>query len=432
MQFIQSLEPRRLFAGVTILTHGNDGSISGWVKTAASDIADRAGDDTSTYVMKVTKASSGKGLVVSSFTLDGGPGLTKSTDGEAVVRLDWTDVDDGGYSTQDVGDVVATYLQSAHGSTPALASLPLHLIGHSRGASVMSDIAQRLGEKGVWVDQVTYLDPHPVDGGIENGFVDDGDPQVRVWDNVTFADNYWRDDGLNANPDGEHITGTHELNLENQVDKSYPGFSHLAVPSYYIGTIKTDSLNGGDLPIIGSWYRNDRIRGEIGFAYSRIGGEARPTDGLRAAFGGTAERRAVTASGAQWANLDAVQVLGSGTVGIGDKIQLRDRQQDTDSSYRVDMWIDNDTNPFNGAGQKLRTLVYGKSSGTITNRINVRTDGLSAGSYYVMTRVTDSSGHARYSYSVKLNLVASSQSAPPPQTQEHKNDTTTVAASLDL
>ena len=43
-----------------------------------------------------------------------------------------------------------------------LAQLPLHLIGHSRGGSVVTEMARLLGAQGVWVDQVTTLDPRPV------------------------------------------------------------------------------------------------------------------------------------------------------------------------------------------------------------------------------------------------------------------------------
>ena len=38
----------------------------------------------------------------------------------------------------------------------------MHFIGHSRGASVVGALAEELGEAGIWVDQVTYLDTHPL------------------------------------------------------------------------------------------------------------------------------------------------------------------------------------------------------------------------------------------------------------------------------
>ena len=65
---------------------------------------------------------------------------------------------------------------------PGLLKVPIHLIGHSRGGSVMSHLSERLGEISVWVDQLTTLDPQPI--------YDDAD--LNVYDNVLFADNYYQ------------------------------------------------------------------------------------------------------------------------------------------------------------------------------------------------------------------------------------------------
>ena len=156
--FLEPLELRRLFAGVTILTHGLNGTVNGWIAAATADIAQRIGaDDTSIYDMVVNKNSKGK-LAVTSFELDHGPGLDKSVNAEAIVRLDWSDVSNGDFSARAVGDVVASYLMTSHGTERPLAGLPIHVVGHSRGASVVSDIAQRLGERGIWVDKSTFID----------------------------------------------------------------------------------------------------------------------------------------------------------------------------------------------------------------------------------------------------------------------------------
>ena len=118
-------------AGVTLLMHGHQGSIDGWVRSAADAIAERIGtSQTSQFIMKVTRASGD--LAVTSFTLARGPAMDKSSTGEAIVKVDWTAVDNGDYSTEEVGKVVADYLMTAHGTSPPLAELPLHLIGHSR------------------------------------------------------------------------------------------------------------------------------------------------------------------------------------------------------------------------------------------------------------------------------------------------------------
>jgi len=62
-----------------------------------------------------------------------------------------------------------------------ISELPVHLIGHSRGGSVVCELARDLGNLGIWVDQVTTLDPRPVGGLV-------GDASATIYENVLFAD----------------------------------------------------------------------------------------------------------------------------------------------------------------------------------------------------------------------------------------------------
>jgi hypothetical protein len=73
--------------------------------------------------------------------------------------------------------------------------LPIHLIGHSRGASLMVGLTKRLGEKGIWVDQLTGLDPHPVDGHNDFLDLDFGDTPMASYVNVVYSESYWRTNG---------------------------------------------------------------------------------------------------------------------------------------------------------------------------------------------------------------------------------------------
>src|SRR2546430_2185758 len=63
--------------------------------------------------------------------------------------------------------------------------------GFSRGGSLVSEIAKGLGQHGVWVDELTYLDPHPVNGGSSNFGFNFGDPAMSAYDNVRFIDDYY-------------------------------------------------------------------------------------------------------------------------------------------------------------------------------------------------------------------------------------------------
>ncbi|MEG3967554.1 DNA/RNA non-specific endonuclease [Microcoleus sp. T2B6] len=88
----------------------------------------------------------------------------------------------------------------------AIFNSPLHFVGFSRGTVVNSEIIQRLGthfpEAGGKENsdirdlQMTTLDPHDFDqpglNVVTDNFGDFREPKVQVWENVTFADNYYQ------------------------------------------------------------------------------------------------------------------------------------------------------------------------------------------------------------------------------------------------
>src|SRR5262245_19827934 len=91
--YFDTLEKRTLLAGVTILTHGLNGNINGWISGAADMIQKRAGGSSaaSQYVMKLDK--SGDDIVVTSFSLvSGNLPLEQTSAGEAIVKLDWSKI----------------------------------------------------------------------------------------------------------------------------------------------------------------------------------------------------------------------------------------------------------------------------------------------------------------------------------------------------
>jgi hypothetical protein len=156
----------------------------------------------------------------------------------------------------------------------------LHFIGHSRGTCVNSEVTERLGVAGIAVDQVTTLDPHPVNGTLDPPLdYDWGDPVPQRWSNVTWADNIWRADGGGFNAfdfDGMPLPATLDVELdEAALECCAYGFSHSDVHLWYHGT--TDLAPN---PCDGSECIDDVMRGlwwpegytERGYYYSALGG----------------------------------------------------------------------------------------------------------------------------------------------------------------
>lgn len=424
----EPLEPRRLLAGVTLFTHGLNGNVAGWVGAAAEATAERVGGARAASIYTMTVGERSGRLAVTSFAPDSGQRALRDTSaGEIVVKLDWGSVSGGRYATQTVARAVADYMLVAHGDTPALAELPLHLAGHSRGASLVSALSEDFGEAGVFVDQVTYLDPVPVDGVGDFLGVSFGDQGMAVYDNTVFADNYWRSDGNpnNNDFDGQAVAGTYNGDLNSTVQRNFFVSAHGAVTAYYVGTIDTDTSNGGDHPVLDSWYPGTAVapgRDETGFANTRIAANSRASSGLSTALGGRARRVGVGESGSQWANVVNFTTGGERRVTAGQTLDARVQYADRDSRLRVDVFADNDTNPYNDG---LTLLTRKKLSGTTLagGRISVGTGPLEAGTYRLAARATDDSGHTRWVYSPRSIGVTA---APPPDFVTFQNRVMTV------
>jgi hypothetical protein len=430
------LESRRMLASITVLIHGHQGTTGGWVSAAADAIAQRVGErQTSQYILKITNNSGD--LAVESFTLDEGPGLRNSTTGEAIVKLDWTDVDNGDYSTTDVGEVVGEYLLKSHGDLPALAGLPLHLVGHSRGGSMVSAISRYLGAAGVWVEQNTFLDPVAVEELFGFGY---DDLPLRVYSNVIFADNYWRDDGnrFDADPDGQDVDGAHNVDLDDTVQEDHVVSAHMGVTAYYHGTIDTDAVFNRDHPVLSDWYGDgEPERDETGFYFSRLVGGARPKEGLSPDFSGSADRRDAGDDFKQWSNIGDVRVVGGRTFAVGERIKTRLKLQDGDSNTRLTIYLDRDRNPLNNNHVRtMRRATVAQRDEVTSVSYSGSSGGIEPGSYYVFAKVTDSSGGMRFAYSRRITLTApatASAVVPPSreiQGQVEATRITTIAMDL--
>ncbi len=167
-------------AGVTVITHGLDGDVDGWIIPMAQRIL---GADAVCYQITVTQDS--QGFYVSQTRL-GGVNLTNSISGEIIIKLDWSQPANSFFgptttpiANADVYALLKTNFIPGLGGK-SLAEFPVHLVRHSRGGSVISEMTRMLGAQGVWVDHMTTLDPHPIIG----------DADVHTYSNTLFADSY--------------------------------------------------------------------------------------------------------------------------------------------------------------------------------------------------------------------------------------------------
>ena len=415
-QPIEPLEGRTLLAGVTLLAHGYNGDINGWVGSLANAIVARAGGSSkaSVYTMTVDVNSSNN-LAVTSFSRNSGFQDYQGTGGgEVVIQLDWSEVSGGDYSTGEVANVVSNYLTARRGGAAPFSELPIHLIGHSRGASLITALSKRLGERGIWVDQLTGLDPHPVDG--ENDFfnADFGDTPMNSFANVVYSESYWRSNGNSSSIDfnGEPIPGAYNLNLRT-VEANHFVSAHGAVPSYYHGTADLNATSNGEHPVISGWYgtTSDKPRrNATGFYYSHLVGGTQPASGVGRNFGGTGARASVSTSGAQAPNVAQVRLGNGSSFVAGKSVRLNYRYGDRDSSAKVVWSIDRDTNPYNG--NFVRTgarSTFARTADPKAASINVGTSGVATGTYYLVASVVDSTGLTRYNYA---NRAVSISAAP--------------------
>ncbi|NQU22401.1 MAG: hypothetical protein HQ567_14070 [Candidatus Nealsonbacteria bacterium] len=416
----ERLEHRRLLSGVTLITHGFNSSVDDWVTAMADAIGGRPDLDVDQprYVVEVTDPGHDGGPLSVVNTSRSGPLPTgpETEWPEIVVLLDWSDVAGTLFgsdqrSTADVAAAVADALVAPNflAELPVpVAQFPLHLIGHSRGGSLVGRLARDLGRYGVWVDQVTTLDPHPVDGQGEPYLPTQwnwGDASMVGWENVVFWDNYWRTEGDHAiDFTGEPIAETYDLQLVESVLAGANSMDHSDVHLWYHGTIDTSTdppANDGFYAVPSGWYGGVHpLRTESGYALSRVVGGPRPAEGLSRALGGTADRASVDLTGASWPNVLELRVDTTSLDFIaGESIPVTYHYQDVDSDATLSFTFDPDRNPLNGNELAASEQMVSTTGPALVAAVgDLPTSGVSAGVYYVAAKIADADGHARFAY----------------------------------
>ncbi len=396
-------------AGVTIITHGleiQSGNPT-WVVDMAQAIAARTGPATAILKMQVGIQSNGS-LGVTSFTLQSGNLPTPtSTNAEVVIELFWDTVA-GPFDSQNATDIanqVVPYLLfslnwGGQTITRPFAELPVHVIGHSRGGSVVAEISRLLAAQGVWVDDVTTLDPHPLTSA--DPLTVARDPAVLIYDNVVFADNYYE---VESYPSGEHIDGTSETYLNSRFGSDGLSDSgdedHTEVHDWYHGTIDTNATTVDGRPIPrNAWY----VPSDQGFQYSLVGGgtynggtRASNTNGLRI----TGAIRTFVTRTATGSNLwDNIAFAGWATNAIivqGEQLVVNAFYDDVNRDATVRIGLDADATPYDGITAPLYSAQTSSLTGT-NIQLAFDTSGVPAGTYFLCAGISNAV-HARWSVS---------------------------------
>ncbi len=403
---LEPLEPRTLLAGVTLITHGFEFSagLPNWLSTMETSLSNRMGG-ANIYRLTIT----GSTPSVSSFTRIAAGGVST---GESIIDVDWSAVANNLFhpsvTTDTIANLVKPYLATALNlpgdplTAHPFAELPIQLAGHSRGASLVTDLASKLAADGIWVDQVTTWDPYPVGS----------DPAVNLTDNVVFADNTYQN---NSFPSGSAVSGSHNLNLTG-----ISGIGHSETHAFYEGTIDRAATTDGDgITINNTWYTSAGVtRATAGYDFSRIGSAPMPADGLANLAGGSATRTHISVTAANpWSNVGSLDLTGdlSGLASDGAALDLTYRYQDSAGAGTISFYLDNDSNPYDGFAQSYGSTSALAATGATPNVSTLQdfpltwsSSGLTDGTYRFAARITAANGQMRYAYMTDPVYVTSS------------------------
>ena len=441
-------------AGVTVITHGLNGDAAGWVTGMANEIHSyyRFPGTNYTFYKIYFNYNAADNYYYAAWTNLSGSLPSATDSGEIIVAFDWSQLADGNsYNTYQIANVLsAVFLETNFISElngHALCELPIHLIGHSRGGSVMCQTSLLLGTNGVWVDHVTTLDPHPLnDPNFPLDFVlySAVDAPCATYQNVLFHDNYWENIGLFVY--GEPVSGAYVRYLtslsggyENTSDDHW---AHSNVHLWYHGSIDFDNpaTDGDPLnPSITSternnWWASYEDYGIIsGFYYSLIGGGDRTSyfplglpgdpiirDGYNQYWGDIGagysnNRTPLPSNSGTWPNIIKFDVTGTNTVMAGQQIATKFYYQygGASKNVAVQIYFDRDFNPYN---TNNTLAIQGSLTNTGVLSIHSVTAGLNStnvppGVYAIYAKMTDGV-HTRYLYTPELVQIISSRQPP--------------------
>jgi len=423
--------------GVTLITHGFNSDVASWVIPMQGRVAQYGAlSPTNTACYEITITQNGQGQYVTAASFVSGMNPFVASSGEILLKLNWSTLSGlGGPSTTIIATnaaqaLLATNLIPALGGR-SLAEMPLHLVGHSRGASVVAELSRVLGAEGLWVDHLTTLDPVPVSAL--------GDPAMKLYANVLYVDNYWQNLGVFLDPQGQALVGAYNRKLTNLTGAAVS--SHSDVHLWYHGTIDFNTPITVDGAMISSperqnWWTPAEQRGtNTGFRLSLIGGgnrlsgaepagggNGRISDGFNRNYslgaGQTTNRVVLPANNGAWPNPILLTHTATNPLPAGAAFDFTlHHQSGTNQATNITLqvFLDRDANPWSGR----ETLVYQEVlPGTGTNATVALTRTawpdaalLEPGSYRLMAKLSNN-GRARFLYAPMPVTLTTSLNPP--------------------
>jgi len=440
--------------GVTVITHGDNPSGASsptWMASMRDAIATNFLGGAQHYGT-ITVTGSAGALVANCSPWN--VNLSAGSNSDIIIVLDWSAVASHtttGVSAQSVAATVVDKIVTGQNGQRPLAELPIHLVGHSRGGGLVCELARLLGERGVVVDHLTPLDPHPLTTSDPQPTKPVIDTPVAIYENVIFADVYRQ---TNSYPTGQYVPGSYNRLwgagglIGGYHNNTWPYniyADHRNMMLLYQGTVTLTNPVSNSEATMGAteraaWFNTYEAAGtNTGFAYSRLegGGDRSSTnrpvangDAIRAGlnsasgFGGGGARSKLTWSSAVWPNVAQLEVLANGTalgkdtyqITVGTTQQLRYVYLDYHSGCTVTLHADTDRNPYNSNDVAvISTKVIASATGSTyaQNTVAWDTRALTAGmTVFVYAKVTDGT-RTRFFYATPaLRLVAAAKPQP--------------------